>query len=160
MSQPSDQTSPPDWAIRQARDALRGGMNALEVEQRLTAVGLAPKAAKDVIARAASAPSDPPPVLDWAMEHVRALLRAGLTVPDIERKLVAKGLTPEVAEMVTTRVLGERVRGGLPDTPQREFQRMLHRILSGFVACGCVALGIGTEEGIRQGSFYAGSLRL
>ena len=85
------------------------------------------------------------------MEHVRASLRAGLTVPDIERKLVAKGLPPEVAEMVTMRVLAERVRGSLPDTPQHERRRMLHRVLSGVLACGCVGLGYRLGGGLSAG---------
>jgi hypothetical protein len=149
MSQSPD-ASPPDWAIKQASAALQGGMSAPDVEHRLIAVGLTPHAAKDVMLRARSQSSDPPPMLDWAMEHVRASLRAGVSVPEIERRLVSRGLTPEIAEAVTTRVLGERARGELPDSPEQERspnspeqerRRMLHWILSGVMACACVAMG-------------------
>jgi hypothetical protein len=141
MSQPADSSPPPDWAIKQASASLQGGMSAPEVEQRLVAVGLTPQAAKVVLLRAQGQASDPPPMLEWAMEHVRASLRAGMSVPDIERGLVGRGLTPEIAEAVTTRVLGERVRGSLPDTPEQVRRRLLHRILSGVAACGCLVLG-------------------
>jgi hypothetical protein len=141
MSKAPDPTPPPVWAIQQARTALQGGMGALEVEQRLVAVGLPPQAARDVMARALSKPSGPPPVVDWAMEHVRAALRAGVSVPEIERRLVAKGLTPEVAELVVTNVLGERVRGGQPDKSGQFGWRTLHWILSGVVGCLCILLG-------------------
>ncbi|HVS34389.1 MAG TPA: hypothetical protein VMS17_02340 [Gemmataceae bacterium] len=140
MSQPSNSSAPPDWAVQQAQGALSKGMTALEVEQRLLAVGLAPDVAKDVVSRALRKSSDPPPVVDWAMEHVRAALRAGLRVPDIERQLVAKGLAPEIAEALVTNVLGERVRGEQPETPGLDRWRTLHWILSGAVACLCLLL--------------------
>jgi len=60
------------------------------------------------------------------------------TVDDV---IFARALTPEIAEAVTTRVLGERVRGAQPDTPEQERRLTLHRILSGVMACGCVAMG-------------------
>lgn len=140
MSQPSEPT-PPEWAVKQASSALRGGMSAPEVEQRLVAVGLDPAVAKTVVLRAGSAPSGPPPMLDWAMEHARAGLRAGLRVPDIERQLVGRGLTPEIAEAVVTNVLGERVRGGQPGTPEQERRRTWHRVASGVAALLCGVLG-------------------
>ena len=140
MSKAPDPTSPPDWAIQQAQGALQKGMSAPEVEQRLVAVGLAPSVAKDVVSRALGKPSDPPPVVDWAMEHVRASLRAGVSVPEIERRLAARGLAPEVAEAVVTNILGERVRGRQPETSEQARRQNLHRILSGIAAGGCLGL--------------------
>lgn len=151
MSQPADSLPPPDWAIKQASASLQGGMSAPEVEQRLVGVGLTPQAAKDVILRARTQPSEAPPMLDWAMEHVRAALRIGIEVPDIERQLVARGLTPEVAEAVVTNVLGERVRADQPNTPERQRRRFLHRMLSGVVAFGCVVLEFWFGGGFSAG---------
>jgi hypothetical protein len=138
-SQPFEST-PPEWAIKQAFTALRGGMSAPEVEQQLVAVGLDQAAAKTVVLRAGSELSGPPPMLDWAMEHARAGLRAGLKVPDIERQLVARGLAPEIAEAVVTNVLGERVRRMEPDRPEQRRRLMLHRIASGGVAFLCLLI--------------------
>ena len=136
MSEPSDAVAP-EWAVKQAQAALQKGMSSLEVEQRLTAVGLTAQAAREAVSRA---PAAPPPMLNDAMEQVRAALKAGVKVPDIERQLVAKGLPAEIAETVTTRVLGEQVRGRLPDTPERQRRRTLHQIASASVAVLCFLL--------------------
>jgi hypothetical protein len=120
-------------------------MRAREVEERLIAVGLDPAAANVAVKRGQGKPSAPPPAVDWAMEHARAALRAGLKVPDIERQLIVKGLPPEIAEAVVTNVLGERVRAQQADTPEQQRRRMVHWIASGVVACGCVLLGYGFD---------------
>jgi hypothetical protein len=57
-----------------------------------------------------SKPNEPPPVIDWAIEHARASLRVGVSVPEIERRLVARGLDPMIAEAAVTHALADRVR--------------------------------------------------
>ena len=57
-----------------------------------------------------SKPNDPPPVIDWAIEHARASLRVGVSVPEIERRLVARGLDPMIAEAAVTHALSDRIR--------------------------------------------------
>ena len=54
--------------------------------------------------------------------------------------MVKRGIKPEVAEALVTRVLGERVRGRQADTERHERRRALHRILSAVLACGCLGL--------------------
>src|SRR5205823_2465715 len=55
-------------------------------------------------------PPGAPPGPDWPAERARAALKVGLSVPDVERQLVAKGLSPEAAAAVVRGVLEERVR--------------------------------------------------
>jgi hypothetical protein len=57
-----------------------------------------------------SKPNEPPPVIDWAIEHARASLRVGLSVPEIESRLVARGLDPMIAEAAVTHALSDRIR--------------------------------------------------
>jgi uncharacterized membrane protein YedE/YeeE len=57
-----------------------------------------------------SKPTDPPPVVDWAIEHARASLRVGVSVPEIESRLVAGGLDPMIAEAAVTHALSDRIR--------------------------------------------------
>jgi hypothetical protein len=57
-----------------------------------------------------SKPNDPPPVIDWAIEHARASLRVGVSVPEIERRLIARGLDPMIAEAAVTHALADRIR--------------------------------------------------
>ena len=140
MDTPSNAPLAPDWAIEQASTALQSGMSAAEAEQRLVVTGLDAQVAHGAVSRALSKPAAAPPMLEWAMEHVRASLKTGVSVPEIERRLVAKGVTPEVAEAVITRILGERVRAGQPDTPGQRRWRILHRIASSVVACSTIIL--------------------
>ena len=129
-------------------------MSAPEVEQRLVSVGLAPDVVRAVMLRAGSQPSTPPPLVDWAMEHARAALRAGVKVPEIERRLVARGLSAEIAEAVVTNVLGEGVRAGQPDTPEQQRRRTLHWIASGVVGCACIVLGYRFGGGYSAGIVF------
>jgi hypothetical protein len=57
-----------------------------------------------------SQPNELPPVIDWAIEHARASLRVGVSVPEIERRLVARGLDPVIAEAAVTHALSDRIR--------------------------------------------------
>jgi hypothetical protein len=86
-------------------------------------------------------PSEPARLPDWAIEYVRASLRLGLSVPEMEKSLIARGLTPTAAAGLVTSVLEERVRGQIRPREAGEREDSLHRILSAVVACGCLLLG-------------------
>jgi hypothetical protein len=81
------------------------------------------------------------PLPDWAVERVRASLKIGLGVPEIERGLVEKGLTPAEAEAVVTSVLENRVQDQLQPQADAEIQQRVHRILSAVIGCACLGLG-------------------
>jgi hypothetical protein len=86
-------------------------------------------------------PADPPPGPEWAAPYVRALLGVGVSVPDIERRLVTKGVAPAAATAVVQRVLQERVREVVQAEKNRSRRVLIHVILSGVVACLSLILG-------------------
>jgi hypothetical protein len=47
--------------------------------------------------------SQPPP--EWALLFARGAIRIGMLIPEIEKKLVARGLTPEEANSVVMRIV-------------------------------------------------------
>jgi hypothetical protein len=67
------------------------------------------------------------------IERARALLRMGLTVPDIEQRLAARGLSANAARAVVDHVLEERTRQGLEPLERAERSRRRHRVVSGVV---------------------------
>ena len=77
---------------------------------------------------------------DRAVERVKALLGAGVAIPQIEQRLVVQGLSPQVAKAVVDRVLEERTRQQFLPLQQSERRRFLHRMLSAFVGTACVSL--------------------
>jgi hypothetical protein len=215
VSDPSESSTPPDWAVERARAALKGGMSPSEVEWRLVGLGLTraaaaaavnsvrePQAAKPDEARqgispepkawpiraprlnvdvtkpsgappgpdatAAGAnnvqekrvgkpdeseqgvtpepnvppisaprldldvtrPAGAPPGPDWPAERARAALNVGMSVPDVERQLVGKGLSPEEAAAVVRGVLEERLRTTAGPRELSTVELVLHRTLS------------------------------
>jgi hypothetical protein len=223
VSDPSDPTAPPDWAVERAREALKGGMSPAEVEWRLISLGLTraaaaaavhgapekragppderqqgispekkagpvgaarpdggaarPPAAPPAAAAAAEGvqqsrliephdsrpdvvsapkaepigaprldvdvtkPPGAPPSPDWAVERAHAALNVGVSVPDIERQLVEKGLSPEAAAAVVNRVLAGKARTTGAREPSR-VELLLHRTLSGVVGGASILLGL------------------
>jgi hypothetical protein len=81
---------------------------------------------------------------EWAVAKASAALKVGMSVPDIERMLVAKGLSPKAATAVLNFVLEGRVQeqapvsAALPEPSEGELR--LHRIASAVVACLCLVL--------------------
>lgn len=67
---------------------------------------------------------------DWAVEHARAALNIGMKAPEIEQRLVAKGLSPEEANDVVMGILEGRVRSEAPPVGPEEAGLPLHQILS------------------------------
>jgi hypothetical protein len=77
---------------------------------------------------------------NWALAEADAALRLCLSVPEIERRLVAKGLPPATATAVVNAVLDARLRASSapPDTGDQSL--MVHRGASAVVACVCLGL--------------------
>jgi len=69
----------------------------------------------------------------WAIDRTVVLLRIGLRVPEIVKKLAAQGLSTEAATEIVNRVLEDRVRQEMGPQEQAERQNHWHRVLSGFV---------------------------
>lgn len=94
---------------------------------------------------------DTPPLPDWAVEHARAALGLGLSVPEVEQRLVARGLPPVTAAAVVTSILETRVRRRFESLEQGEQRQRLHRLLSGFVGCVCLLLAYYFGGGMSAG---------
>jgi hypothetical protein len=77
---------------------------------------------------------------EWAEIHVRASLSMGHELPEIQRRLVARGLTPEAAASVMASVLGTQVRGHTESIEAADRRRRMHRLLSAVVAVASVLL--------------------
>jgi hypothetical protein len=84
---------------------------------------------------------------DWAIEYARASLAIGKQIPAIEKQLVARGLTPEVATAVTTRLLDDRLRKQTAPVELAERRLRVHRIASALVACACIFLAYQSPGG-------------
>jgi len=86
-----------------------------------------------------SDPTDPTALPEWAVEKARASLRLGMKVPDVEKRLVAFGLSPAAAQAVVNRLLERDVRAETAPEEQERQVKPLHRILSAVVAA-CLVL--------------------
>jgi hypothetical protein len=72
-------------------------------------------------------------------------------VPDIEQRLVARGLTPAAAAAAVTSVLENRVREQFEPLRHRERRQRLHRALAGAAGCACLLLGYWFGGGYSAG---------
>ncbi len=83
-------------------------------------------------------PGSPP---EWALDQVRDSLTHGMSVLAIQELLVARGLSPAVADAAVNMVLKlrslEQAKSPGPEDPGGRW----HRLLSGIVACVCIGLG-------------------
>jgi hypothetical protein len=96
----------------------------------------------------ADSPPGPASLTSWAVEEAGALLRMGQSVPEIEQRLVARGLTPAAAAAAVRSALEERARAPLDDTEEAEPGDRVHRILSALVGCVCLVLAYSFGEGL------------
>jgi hypothetical protein len=85
------------------------------------------------------------------MEHAAVALRVGLSVPEIEQRLVARGLAPADAAAAVTKVLEGGVRGEFASLAAAERGQLLHRVLAAVVGCVCLGLGYWFNGGISAG---------
>jgi hypothetical protein len=88
-----------------------------------------------------STPSDIPETPDWAIEHARAALRLGKSVPETQQLLIAHGVSPAAAEAVVMGIVEERVQQQVEPQVRNARRQSLHRALSAAVGAGCVLLG-------------------
>jgi hypothetical protein len=88
-----------------------------------------------------SNPTDSPPLPDWAFQHARASLRIGLKVPEIEQRLVARGLAPEAATSVVTKALEDRIREENEPKERAGRRLRMHRILSAVLVGAYILVG-------------------
>lgn len=91
------------------------------------------------------APPSPP---DWALEHAAVSLRVGHGVPEIEQRLVARGLDPATAAAAVTQVLEGGVRGEFAPLAAAEGGQFLHGALAVVVGCVCLGLAYWFNGGI------------
>jgi hypothetical protein len=93
------------------------------------------------VVQAMTNPPNPESLPNWVVEYARASLAIGTSVSGVEQHLVARGLTPEIATAVVTRVLEDRLREQTGPVQQNVRQQRVHRILSAALGCACVLLG-------------------
>jgi hypothetical protein len=78
----------------------------------------------------------------WEYERATALLRTGATMPQIERHLVAKGLSPEAAAVVAERVLEDRVQQQAEPLRRAKQWALVHVLLSLAAASAVIAFAL------------------
>ena len=101
-----------------------------------------------------SYPSDPPPMPSWAIEHARAALRIGKSVPQAQQLLVARGLAPAAAEAVVMGVVEERVRQQVEPQERAAGRQFVHRLLSGVLGAAFVLVGYWYGGGLSAGQVF------
>jgi hypothetical protein len=83
-------------------------------------------------------PSDSQPFPEWAIDKANASWLIGLSVPEIEKRLVDRGLAPEVAAAVVTAALEAKVREKAERVRRQVRSEFLHRVLSVFAGVACL----------------------
>jgi hypothetical protein len=101
-----------------------------------------------------ASPPDAESLPDWAVDYACASLEIGTSVPGIEQKLVARGLSPEVATAVVTKALEDRLRKQSGSAQQKERRHRIHRVLSAVVGCACVLLAYLSGGGLYPGRTF------
>ena len=84
--------------------------------------------------------SDSQPFPEWAIDKANASWLIGLSVPEIEKRLVDRGLAPEVAAAVVTAALEAKVREKVERVRMEERSEFLHRILSVLAVGACLVM--------------------
>jgi hypothetical protein len=85
---------------------------------------------------------------DWALAQASAALKIGMSVPDVEQRLVAKGLSPSTASAVVTAVLEGRLRASQEVSGHNERAVTAHRAASAVAVCICLALAYAFGGGL------------
>jgi hypothetical protein len=99
-------------------------------------------------------PTVSPPNPDWAIEHARASLRVGLKVPEIEHRLIARGLTAGAATSAVTKALEDRIREEVEPKERERRRSRMHRIMSGALV-GAYIIIITLRTGEIESVIYA-----
>jgi hypothetical protein len=98
--------------------------------------------------------SNPPESLsvpDGAIEYARAALKLGISVPEIEKRLVEKGLTPALATAVVNGLLTAQTKERFEPLPDSEGGDLIHRLMSIIVTGVCLILAYKYNEGLSVG---------
>jgi hypothetical protein len=88
---------------------------------------------------------------DWAVSQASAALKVGLTVPEIEQQLVAKGLSPSTAAAVVNAVLDGRLRASSAPPGPGDGALAAHRVASAVAVCVCLGLAYAFGGGLSVG---------
>ena len=91
------------------------------------------------------------------MAEADAALKLGLTAPQIEQRLVAKGLSPSMASAVVMGVLEGRLRAAEPSAGS-EKSRTAHGIASILVGLLCLMLAYGFGGGLSVAKTFLGMM--
>lgn len=74
-----------------------------------------------------------------------------MRVPEIEQRLVAKGLSPSLAAAAVNAILEERARASSESSGPSADALTAHRIASAVAACSCLALAYAFGGGLSAG---------
>jgi hypothetical protein len=97
----------------------------------------------------------------WAIEEATAALAMDVSVSEIEKRLIAKGLTPMVAETVVMDLLKAQIARHVHPSEAIERNQFGHRALSSVVMYACIVLGFLYGEGYSAAEgFLGGALPL
>lgn len=88
---------------------------------------------------------------DWAVTQATAALKIGLSVPEVEKQLVAKGLSPSTATAVVNAVLGGRLRTASTSPIPGDGGLTAHRVASVVAVCLCLGLAYAFDGGLSVG---------
>src|SRR5260370_67364 len=90
-------------------------------------------------------PADPGALPTWALEYADAALRCGLKAPEIENRLVMKGLSPSIAALAVPKCFEDRFQALERTRKRRARWRTISRVASLVVAAGdLVAFSLAT----------------
>jgi hypothetical protein len=77
---------------------------------------------------------------DWAVAEANAALKIGLSVPEIEQRLVAKGLSPSTAAAAVNAALEGHLQASSASSGPSEGALTAHRAASAAAVCLCLGL--------------------
>lgn len=95
---------------------------------------------------------------DWAADYVRVCLQVGMSVPDIQLRLVTRGMSAATAAAVVDQVLESRGRERLQEHDAGEWGELLHRVLSAVLGIICLWLAYRFGSGLSAGRTLIGVL--
>src|ERR1700682_6311751 len=84
--------------------------------------------------------ADPGELPTWALEYADAALRCGFKAPEIETRLVMKGLSPAMAALAVPKCLENRFHALEMSRKRRARWRTINRVASLVVAAGYLVL--------------------
>lgn len=107
-------------------------------------------AAPEVRSVSFDSPTPPSPPA-WAIEHAAVSLRVGQSVPEVEQRLIDRGLTPADAAAAVSRALEQRTRDDFESLATGERRQRVHRALAAVVGCVCLLLAYQFNGGYSAG---------